>query len=63
MQDDGTETVNEGSLNTVVKQSHIDSVRLVLDGETRIEHPISSEPDKKPKRRMTTEVRIRNLSL
>jgi hypothetical protein len=61
--EDGTETVNEGSLNTVVKLSHIDSVRLVLAGETRIEHPLSSEPDKKPKCSMITVVRIRNLSL
>ena len=60
MLEDGTETVTDGRLNTAVKQSHINSVRLVLAGETRIEH---SEPDKKPKRRMSTEVRIRNLNL
>ena len=63
MLDDGTETVNEGSLNTVAKKSHIDSVRLVLAGETRIELSLSFEPDKRPKHRMTTQVRIRNLNL
>ncbi len=63
VRDNGPDTINEAFLDTVTKQSHIDSVRLTLSGETRNEHSISNEIDKKPKRRMTTEVRIRNLHL